>query len=115
MLALTPTRRIWGDVWIDARARTIARGGAVARFSPNRFVTAAGLVAAAPHLVARAALIEALWGDDAEGGPLLADKAIDQHIHFARRALAPLGIRIACVHAIGWSAWFDERAARLAA
>lgn len=89
-------RRPWGDdvVRLDYRSRVISRGGVAVPLGPVRFRLAAALVGNAGALVSWQELIEALYGDDAAGGPEDAHAAIGAHRLYAGRRLVRLGIRI---------------------
>lgn len=53
-------------------------------------------------MLSRAALVEAVWGDDPDGGPIDPHRNLDVHLVYLRRALAPHGIAIETKINVGW-------------
>ena len=58
------------------------------------FRTAALICSCAGKVLQNAAIIEALWGDDAEGGPIAPINNFHQHEYRARYALAAVGLMV---------------------
>jgi DNA-binding response OmpR family regulator len=56
----------------------------------------------------RSQIMEAVYGDDPDGGPLTAEKCIKVHMVKLRRALAP-GLRLHNRYQIGWSIVADRQ------
>lgn len=54
------------------------------------------------HVVAMATLIDAVYGDDPEGGPLTADVIIKVMLVRLRRRLAPFGLAVNNVYGVGY-------------
>lgn len=83
------------QIVIDMPGMRILKNNTAAQFSPAVFRFAAGVIAASGRLVTRNDLIEALWGDDPDGGPIDPNKLLDVYLHKSRQRLMPLGIGIA--------------------
>lgn len=88
-------------VIVNLRHRTLHRGGAVLRLPSGwggtpgvNFRYLVALVAARGRTVSRAELAAFLWGDDPNGGPLTAEKAIDRLHHKVSPRLAVIGLAV---------------------
>lgn len=80
----------------------VARGGRSIHLEPVEMRFLCALLAAAPRLLTRKVALEALWGDQAGGGPASADQALRLYKHKLARKLAGLGLEFQ-VHHSGWS------------
>lgn len=76
--------------------------GRLVRLTPSQFRIASCIVAARGKTVSADAIMEALYGDDPDGGP--EEKTIDVHLCKIRKALPALGIAIETVWGRGYRA-----------
>lgn len=89
-----PARKDPGAVVVNVKRREIWHGDRVAEFhrAPTQFRAAAAMVVRRGSLLTHLDLIEALYGDDPNGGPLWAPQAVSKWGCHVRRRLRPLGL-----------------------
>lgn len=94
----------WDRIEIILEDNMIRRGSAIAKLCPQEFVLARCLVGSAPHgaCLSRAELVDALFGDRADGGPDNAESALGKLLCQLRSKLSPIGLSIPCEYSIGW-------------
>jgi DNA-binding winged helix-turn-helix (wHTH) protein len=62
-----------------------------------------------PLFVSCDALVELLWGDDPNGGPITAEAAVKVRISHLRRALIGSALRIDTMYRRGWRMVLEDR------
>jgi DNA-binding response OmpR family regulator len=92
-----PSRTVLGDLEIDAAQRRVTRGGAPAHLTPTEFDLLAHLAARPRQVLAREALVAAVWGW-ADG---TSTRTVDSHVKALRRKLGADLIRT--VHGVGYA------------
>lgn len=104
ILATQPPRRPVAEdtVWLAFSACAVHRGDYFVRLPPIKHRIVAAILAGCGSIVSTESIFECIYGDDPDGGPLVNTYAV--HIHWARRALRPLGIRIINRHGRGYEA-----------
>ena len=92
-----------GPVALDPRAGVMSICGVSTRVSPNQYRIMLALLAAAPHCVPYANLIDAMYVDDPNGGAVVAVPVVRQHVHYLRRALLilPGDVRLSTAYGFG--------------
>lgn len=83
------------EITIDPAIREIRRHGAVARLGPLEFATVLLLFNASTEGLAADALLERLYAEDVNGGPLSGLRCVYVRLYQLNRKLRPLGLRIA--------------------
>jgi DNA-binding response OmpR family regulator len=94
-----------GKILIDVANRTLTRGADVVRLCPGEFIFAVVLLSAAGRTLSRKELMEAMYGDREDGGPL--SKALDVYLCRVRRSLLCIGVRFETVWGRGICALID--------
>lgn len=79
---------------VDFRRRMLARNGAVLLAGAKRFRMLATIAVAAGEWIARLRVVEAIWGDDPDGGPVDPSNSIYKWLWRSRQALRRLGLAI---------------------
>lgn len=102
ILATNSIRRIPDAIVLDFRHRRVTRDGQVMKVAQNPFKVFACLIAAMPRTVRKWELIDCVYGEDFDGGPMCAEKCIDVYIHHARRVARFCGLRIVTAHGRGF-------------
>jgi DNA-binding response OmpR family regulator len=87
---------------LDCGTYRIARGGRCESFPPLTFRLVTGLLAASGHWLSRDEIIDRLYGDCEDGGPLDPHGVIKVSVHRQRALLAGLGIDLLAMKKIGW-------------
>lgn len=90
-MATEPQRGIPGLVAYPRR-RSLARNGVEVRLEPQAYLIASAICMAAPSPVATADLIDLIWGDREDGGPLGPAAVIDVRISGLRAPMQRLGL-----------------------
>lgn len=101
---LTDHNGAWDKVELAVASREIRRGQLSIALTPQLFDLFRSLVSSATtdRVVTMSDLIDNLWGDDVDGGPDDAPRAIRRLIWDLRRRLAPIGMAVPCEHARGY-------------
>lgn len=98
---------------VDFSNATISRGEATIHLQPMQFVFAAIVLARAGQFITYTDLIDGLYGDRADGGPLRPMLIIRQHMHYVRPQLARLGISLRACWGRGAEVRFGHLPSRL--
>jgi hypothetical protein len=96
----------WNRIEIALETREIRRGQLAVNFPNLEFRIASVLLCAAAQdrCLVVSELVEALYGERADGGPESAVDCVRRHIHFARKRFAPIGIVIPVEYTRGYRA-----------
>lgn len=86
---------------VDAERRRVERGGAAVTLPPSEFAVFHMLSAKSPRFVSRHALVHALYGARADGGP--DDPPIRVFVCRLRRLLLPLGLGVETARGTGFA------------
>lgn len=86
--------------------RSFRRGSREVSYSKRDFHVAMCIIAAGGDLVPTDKMIEALWGDREDGGPLSGRRSIDVSMCHLRKTIASLGVYIETVPCFGYRADF---------
>lgn len=94
----------WEKVEIAASSREVRRGQLAIALTPQLFDLFRSLVSSAvtDRVVTMSELIDNLWGDDVDGGPDEAPRAIRRLIWDLRRRLAPIAMAVPCERTRGY-------------
>lgn len=92
----------YADIVVDLRSSTISRGSMTAKASPIELRTAAALLANLDVPLSTERLVEHIWGDREDGGPLAADRCLQVYITRLRHLLDALGMRIESLRGHGY-------------
>ncbi|NMN04441.1 MULTISPECIES: response regulator transcription factor [unclassified Novosphingobium] len=95
---LVPPPIAWRDLVIDRTAGTAAWQGAPLALEPRSLALLAELALARGDVVARATLVDRVWGAEA----VITDNAVDVAVSALRKRLSPCGLGISAVRGQGF-------------
>ncbi len=91
-----------GQLVLNLAHRTISTSLGRVRLTPKVFQVALVLCARQGGVVAMDDLIDFLYGDDPDGGPVTAEKLVHMYVMRTRKALPDIGLRVRTLWGRGW-------------
>lgn len=94
LLRWPPQRPEPGVLYLALRAHEVRRNGQRVTLSPDMFTLFLLFAVNGQHLTTWAEAIDAVWGEQEDGGPDYAYEIVKKYVHHIRRGVKALGVTL---------------------